>query len=791
MPKTLTLTSWLRRLPPPSASRPLLGGTGHLLLTPEVETDTRRALRDAFDHTFSADKPSHVTLVSCVAPGADLLFLRTARAWLHDRGIPHSSVALLPLPVETLIEDWLLKAREHGATPSDAEIEDAGAAISAALALSETIVNLQPSATTLANRADRSFRQCQYRHAAACLAEQCDLLFALLRDSSPQLPGGTAEIVRWRGDPTLIPRLYSTLALRRPAPSPSTLIRIDPGPLPPVVDPAGALVQQCRQALRVGNYLRAYDLATRASAVEPEDRELDYLAILSLVNAGSTRLALQRYEALRLTEQERSEDWLALEGRLLKEMALTYGDHASGLFLRAAEAYRAAYRRTGGYFPAINAATMFRLGGFAEDAATFARAAADVAATGTPRDEIDAYYRTVTAAEAALLLGEIDRCRSLLGTANRQLPDNVNARSRTATQLRLICRRLGWDESLLDPLTPAPVLCVLGRAPTSGMPPIDASVAFAALLEPADLDTAQLLSRCGARLHLIVPAPRAAMIEHWRQQHGADAVAGLEACLGAADELSVANGFLPDEPSRLADYVTTLAAGLSRLSARQLNAPWQLLDFEIGAQPLTADEATSHLTRRNPTPAPVLPQAGPPRREFIGTIFADFTGFSRLSEADIPLFQMLHIGAIAEVLRRSPGRILRQHTWGDAVHIVTADAATAAALLIGIHDAISALRPRLEGPLAQLELRLAGHYAPVHVGIDPIEQTPLYFGSQLSFAARIEPVTPPGMIFVTEAFAARLALDAPDRYITEYAGEIELAKRYGQYRLFSLRGAPM
>ncbi len=43
------------------------------------------------------------------------------------------------------------------------------------------------------------------------------------------------------------------------------------------------------------------------------------------------------------------------------------------------------------------------------------------------------------------------------------------------------------------------------------------------------------------------------------------------------------------------------------------------------------------------------------------------------------------------------------------------------------------------------------------------------------------------MIFVTEAFAARLALEAPARFVAEYAGEIELAKRYGQYRLFSLR----
>ena len=88
-----------------------------------------------------------------------------------------------------------------------------------------------------------------------------------------------------------------------------------------------------------------------------------------------------------------------------------------------------------------------------------------------------------------------------------------------------------------------------------------------------------------------------------------------------------------------------------------------------------------------------------------------------------------------------------------------------------------------------LELRLAAHYAPVFAGQDPVEETGTFFGTQLSFTARIEPVTPPGMIFVTEAFAAQLALEAPDAFVLEYAGEVKLAKAYGQSRLFSLRPA--
>jgi hypothetical protein len=43
------------------------------------------------------------------------------------------------------------------------------------------------------------------------------------------------------------------------------------------------------------------------------------------------------------------------------------------------------------------------------------------------------------------------------------------------------------------------------------------------------------------------------------------------------------------------------------------------------------------------------------------------------------------------------------------------------------------------------------------------------------------------MIYVTEAFAARVALEAPTHFMLDYAGEVDLAKQFGTYRLYSLR----
>mgnify|MGYP006196110169 CR=1 FL=1 len=55
-------------------------------------------------------------------------------------------------------------------------------------------------------------------------------------------------------------------------------------------------------------------------------------------------------------------------------------------------------------------------------------------------------------------------------------------------------------------------------------------------------------------------------------------------------------------------------------------------------------------------------------------------------------------------------------------------------------------------------LRLGGHFGPVFEATDPVLGLINCFGAHVSRTARIEPVVPPGEVYVSEAFAARLAL---------------------------------
>jgi class 3 adenylate cyclase len=83
-------------------------------------------------------------------------------------------------------------------------------------------------------------------------------------------------------------------------------------------------------------------------------------------------------------------------------------------------------------------------------------------------------------------------------------------------------------------------------------------------------------------------------------------------------------------------------------------------------------------------------------------------------------------------------------------------------------------------------IRIALHAGPVFCGFDPIIGRDNYFGSSVTKAARIEPVTPPGMVYASEAFAATLAATGRDEFSLEYIGRMALAKGYGESRIYRL-----
>jgi adenylate cyclase len=180
-------------------------------------------------------------------------------------------------------------------------------------------------------------------------------------------------------------------------------------------------------------------------------------------------------------------------------------------------------------------------------------------------------------------------------------------------------------------------------------------------------------------------------------------------------------------------------------------------------------------------------------RRLAAILFTDFAGFSKLTEAALPAFWDGVMGAVAAVLDRHGEQVLARNSWGDALYAVMPSATAAANIALELQEALGLFDySRLGLDLPGGGMRIGVHYGSVYKALDPISSRPTFYGTEVSRAARIEPVTPPGAVFVTEPFAAILALEEPESFRCNYVGRIELAKGYGtfpMYRLAARRGA--
>jgi class 3 adenylate cyclase len=167
-------------------------------------------------------------------------------------------------------------------------------------------------------------------------------------------------------------------------------------------------------------------------------------------------------------------------------------------------------------------------------------------------------------------------------------------------------------------------------------------------------------------------------------------------------------------------------------------------------------------------------------------LFADVRGWSKLTDEELPRVNDAFLSTLGEVLTRYAEVVDYRNTWGDALYVVIRDPEAAAACALDLQAAVKAVDLEREGLPSHLALRLGAHIGPVFPIRDPVIGGPAFMGSHVSRTARIEPVTPPGTVYVTDAFAAALAL-RQSRYHCDYVGHMPSAKSYGRFRMYSLR----
>jgi len=571
--------------------------------------------------------------------------------------------------------------------------------------------------------------------------------------------------------------------------------------------PLESWLDAVRDASRRGELLSAVDLAEQGLAEHPDDIWLKHAAVLALARAGATDEAARRFAEYGLDGSAEG-DVAALGARIAKDLALAEeGAARAELAARARARYQAIFERTGGYYPAINAATLSLVAQEPERARELALMVLDL----LEREEYGTYYAAATAGEASLLLGEQADARAALERAAVLNGGDHGALATTRRQLRLICELSGIDQGLLTPLTGPGVVHFCGHRIAAGgrfPPEVEAAVAelieaevagepigyaYGALASGSDILWAEALLRGGAELHVVLPFSDDQFIDASVAAAGPAWVERFRRCIEAATSVRYATdgAYLGD--SVLFRYGTELAMGLALLRARYLDARVrQLAVWDGGPAVGGAGTAIDVETWRRagaesvviPPPVsapPSAPRAGGesgPRRVVRALLFADTQDYSELTDEQAARFAEEVLGAFARVLDRYGDAVEHRNTWGDALYVVLTSTLAAAQCALELQDAM----PATDG----LALRTAAHVGPVFPIRDPVLGVRAFTGSHVSRTARIEPVTPPGTVYVTEPFAASLELEPGHGLACDYVGHMPAAKDYGRLRMYRL-----
>jgi hypothetical protein len=129
-------------------------------------------------------------------------------------------------------------------------------------------------------------------------------------------------------------------------------------------------------------------------------------------------------------------------------------------------------------------------------------------------------------------------------------------------------------------------------------------------------------------------------------------------------------------------------------------------------------------------------------------------------------------------------------TWGDAIYCVFLRAEDAATFALLLTDLVLRIPWYKLGLPRSLNIRVSLHAAPVHPVVDPVTSTKNFTGIHTSRAARIEPITAPGSIYCTQAFAAISETLGVKEYTVSYVGNVPLAKSYGLQPVYHVTWAP-
>jgi class 3 adenylate cyclase/tetratricopeptide (TPR) repeat protein len=580
--------------------------------------------------------------------------------------------------------------------------------------------------------------------------------------------------------------------------------------------------------------LLAFDIASEGLKNWPTNVRLRQLRALALARRGSPEEAERILSAL-VDEGHLDHETLGMRARVLKDYGLRASSPAERerLLRMARDSYQDAWRSPAEYWTGINAATLSLLLGETEHAKQLAQQIHTTCHEELSKSKDPDYWLEATIGEAALILEDWNDAEKHYSSAAVNASDDLAKLAATRRNAHLILNHYQHDTERFDRCFRIPNVAVFTGhrvdRPSRSSPRFpsdpefearlraalreqieaqDIRVGYASAASGSDILFLETVREFGGRIYIVLPCDKELFREESVADSGGNWAARFdELCKDADDVISASHQRLT-VGSASYDYANDLIYGLAQIRAEQLNTALIRLTVWDG-QPGDGAGGTADIVarwradsevhaidpaalREGRPPTSVLPavKLTDTRPNFAAAmLFGDVKNFSGLTEEQMPHFVEHFLGAIARLVdRTSPKPYV--NTWGDGLFLVFKDLRSAGKFAIELLTLINGTKWGDVGLRDDLTLRVALHAGPVYDYPDPFRNGSLnYIGTHVNLAARMEPVTPPGHIYVSQAFAALACVQDIDDFQFVYAGEIELPKSAGLIPLYAMRPA--
>ena len=380
-----------------------------------------------------------------------------------------------------------------------------------------------------------------------------------------------------------------------------------------------------------------------------------------------------------------------------------------------------------------------------------------------------------------------------------------------------------------SPRFPAPLEREVHKAIRDRLQKLDACLGYASAACGADILFLEAILELGGEAHIVLPYEREQFIrECVNLIPGSNWTKRFHQVLEQATEVIVPSHPRIEDGNVVYEYANRLLHGLAKMRSEQLETdlvPLAVWDGQPGGVGGTASVVKDwqewgdrvefidlseilsayqqHLTPKHPSATErkavkmSLPQWHPPEaaqarpasceRQIVALLFADVVQFSRLTEDRMLPFLQNFLGAVADLMARSPHAPVMKNTWGDGLYFVFNTVKDAGLFALELCEFVNSTNWEEKHLPKDLNVRIALHSGPVYRLIDPITGQINYIGSHVSHAARIEPISPPGKVYGSQAFAAMSSSEGVSDFTCDYVGQIPLAKGYGTFPTYHVR----